>query len=105
MPFQGNARTFLQWRLEHGNERNTRNKGVKELKTQVDTEQKKLKDLEKRREMLKTDLRKQEELVSKAESKKRVSLEKFAINEATQEEINKTKRECLEALQERDDTR
>lgn len=80
-------------------------KAYKELKTQVDTEQKKLKDLEERLETLRTDLRKQEERVAKAESKKRASLEKFAINEATQEEINKTKRECLEALQERDDTR
>lgn len=80
-------------------------KTYKELKTQVDAEQKKLKDLQERLEKLRTDLRKQEERVSKAESKKRVSLEKFTINEATQEEVNKAKRECLEALQERDDTR
>lgn len=80
-------------------------KAYKEAKAQVDVEQKKLKDLEERLEKLRTDLRKQEEMVSKAESKKRTSLEKFAINKATQEEINKTKRECLEALQERDDTR
>jgi len=80
-------------------------KAYKELKTQVDAEQKKLKEVEERLEKLRTDLRKQEERVSKAESKKRVSLEKFAINEATQEEVNKAKRECLEVLQERDDTR
>jgi len=80
-------------------------KAYKELKTQVDAEQKKLKALEERQEKLRTDLRKQEERALKAESKKRVSLEKFAINEATQEEVNKAKRECLEALQERDDTR
>lgn len=65
-------------------------KTYKELKTQVDAEQKKLKDLEGR--------------VSKAESKKRMSLKNFTINEATQEEVNKAKRECLEALQKRNDT-
>lgn len=80
-------------------------KEYKELKTQVDTEQKKLKDLEERLEKLRTDLRRQEERVSKAESKKRMSLEKFANNKAAQEEVNKAKRECLEASQERDDTR
>lgn len=79
-------------------------KAYKELKTKVDAEQKKLKEVEERLEKLRTDLRKQEERVSKAESKKRVSLEKFAINKATQEDVNKAKRECLEALQERDDT-
>lgn len=80
-------------------------KAYKELKTQVEAEQKKLKEFQERLEKLRADLRKQEERVSKAESRKRVSLEKFAINEATQEEVNKAKRECLEALQERDDTR
>jgi predicted nucleic acid-binding Zn-ribbon protein len=80
-------------------------KAYKELKNQVDAEQKKLKDHEERLEKLRADLRKQEERVSKAESKKRMSLEKFAINEATQEEVNKAKRECLEALQECNDTR
>ncbi|MCK6469387.1 MAG: hypothetical protein L6Q53_14500 [Candidatus Brocadia sinica] len=64
-----------------------------------------MKDLDERLEKLRTDFKKQEERVSKAESKKRTSLEKFAINQATQEEVNKAKRECLEALQERDDTR
>lgn len=80
-------------------------KAYKELKAQVDAEQEKLKDIQERLEKLRADLRKQEEGVSKTESKKRVSLEKFAINKATQEELSKVKRECLEALQERDDTR
>ncbi|MEP9410119.1 MAG: hypothetical protein HRF42_01715 [Candidatus Brocadia sp.] len=76
----------------------------KGLKNQADEEQKKLKGLEERLEKLRADLRKQEERVLRAESKKRRSLGKFAINEAAQEEVNKAKRECLEALQERDDT-
>lgn len=80
-------------------------KAYKELKTQADSEYKKLKDLEESLEKFRANLRRQEERVTKAELEKRGFLEKLAINKATQEEVNKAKRECLEALHERDDTR
>lgn len=77
----------------------------KELEAQVAIERKALNNFEEKLDKLRADLRKQEELVSKAEAEKRTSLEKFAISKASQEEVNKAKRACLETLQEREDTR
>lgn len=80
-------------------------KTYKELKYRLESEQKKLADMENKLVNMKNDIKELEGKISESELTKQKNMERFALDEISQSELNKAKKLHLEAVQEYNDTK
>lgn len=80
-------------------------KAYKELKIQIEAEQRKLTETETKLTNMKSSIKELEGKISESELNKQKNMERFALGEISQSELNKAKKQHLEAVQEYNDTK
>lgn len=80
-------------------------KTYKELKSRVETERRKLSEMENKLAGMRNTIKELEGKISESELTKQKNMERFALGEIPQSELNKAKKLHLEAIQEYNDTK